>query len=66
MIYRVIVNLGLFALGYYLGREVGRTEGIRDRMRQVRESGGPINLRDAVVIDMEPMVANEQRQPVKH
>jgi hypothetical protein len=66
MIYRLIVNLGLFALGYYLGREVGRTEETRDRMRRVRESGGPVNLRDAVVIDMEQPVAGEQQQPAKH
>ncbi len=67
MIYRLIANLGLFALGYYLGREMGRTEAIRERMRQVRESGGPVNLRDPVVIDMEQQpVTDEQAQPTQH
>ena len=66
MIYRFIINLGLFALGYYLGREVGRTESVRERMRQVREAGGPINLREGVVIDMEPIAANKAGHEVKH
>jgi hypothetical protein len=66
MISRLFVSLGLFALGYYVGREVGRTEAVREQMRQVREAGGSVNLREGVVIDMEPMVANEERQATKH
>ena len=66
MFYRMILSLGLFAIGYYLGREVGRTEAVRERMRQVRESGGPANLRDSVVIDMEQPITKEQRQAAKH
>lgn len=66
MFYRLILNLGLFALGYYLGREVGRTESIRERMRRVRESGGPVNLREGIVIDMEQPVSGDKPQPVKH
>jgi hypothetical protein len=66
MIYRLFINLGLFALGYYLGREVGRTESVRERMRQVREAGGPVNLREGVVIDMEPAVTDKEHQRVKH
>jgi hypothetical protein len=66
MITRLIINLGLFALGYYLGREVGRMESVRERMRQVREDGGPMNLREGVVIDMEPVVNDEAQQAVKH
>ena len=27
MLYRVMIGIGLFALGYYLGRQVGRVEG---------------------------------------
>ena len=26
MLYRVLIGVGLFALGYYLGRQVGRVE----------------------------------------
>ena len=67
MIYRLIINLGLFALGYYLGREVGRTESVRERMRQVREAGdGPVDLRKAVVIDMEPLDIDRAGQEIKH
>jgi hypothetical protein len=66
MIYRLFINLGLFALGYYLGREVGRTESVREHMRQVRESGGPVNLREGVVIDMEPVATDKTEHRVKH
>jgi hypothetical protein len=66
MIYRLIINLGLFALGYYLGREVGRTESVRERMRQVREAGGPVNLREGVVIDMEPPASDKAGHEIKH
>jgi hypothetical protein len=36
MIGRLMVGVGLFALGYYLGREMGRTEHIRNRLEQSR------------------------------
>jgi len=66
MFTRLIINLGLFALGYYLGREVGRTESVRERMRQVRESGGPVNLREGVVIDMQPVRSDKTGRTVEH
>jgi hypothetical protein len=66
MITRLIINLGLFALGYYLGREVGRTESVRERMRQVRESGASVNLREGVVIDMEPVRSDKTGRTVEH
>lgn len=53
MIYRMIVSVGLFALGYYLGREVGRTEAIREQLRLARGAGGSVDLREGVVVDME-------------
>ncbi len=34
---RLLVGAGLFALGYYVGREIGRLESIRDEMRRLRE-----------------------------
>ncbi len=58
MIYRMIVNVGLFALGYYLGREVGRTEGVREQLRQAREGGGSVYLGEAEVIQREKTAAN--------
>ncbi len=37
MILRLLVGVGLLALGYYVGREVGRTEPIREELRKARE-----------------------------
>lgn len=37
MLTRVFIGLGLFMLGYYVGREVGRTEPVREHLRRVRE-----------------------------
>lgn len=36
MLGRLVVGVGLFALGYYLGREIGRTEPIRDELKRAR------------------------------
>ena len=35
---RFLAGIGLFALGYYLGREVGRLESLREEMRRLREA----------------------------
>ena len=37
MIVRLFVGAGLFALGYMLGREVGRAESIRDQLQWATE-----------------------------
>ena len=37
MLLRVILGAGLFAFGYYLGREVGRHEPIREELEQARK-----------------------------
>lgn len=37
MILRVLIGTGLLALAYYVGREVGRTEPIREELRKARE-----------------------------
>jgi hypothetical protein len=34
---RIFIGAGLFALGYFLGKEIGRTEPIRDRLRLAAE-----------------------------
>ena len=36
MLYRVLIGVGLVALGYYIGRQVGRVEG------QMGQDVGPI------------------------
>ena len=33
MMARILVGLGLFALGYLVGKEIGRAESIRDQLR---------------------------------
>lgn len=37
MIFRVFVSLGLLALGYYVGREIGRGEPIRKDLKNLRD-----------------------------
>ncbi len=66
MLYKVIVNMGFLALGYYLGREVGRTEVIREQLSRARKSGETIDMRDAVTIDMEAGAKHGGPQSVKH
>lgn len=36
MIGRILTGLGLLALGYYVGREVGRTESVRKELEEAR------------------------------
>ena len=37
MIFRVFVSMGLLALGYYVGREIGRGEPIRKDLKDWRD-----------------------------
>ncbi|MFQ6021803.1 MAG: hypothetical protein ACE5NW_03700 [Acidiferrobacterales bacterium] len=37
MIFRVLIGAGLLALGYYVGREIGRSEPIREELRKARD-----------------------------
>ncbi len=37
MIFRILVGAGLLALGYFVGREIGRTEPVRKELRNARE-----------------------------
>lgn len=37
MIQRILLGAGLFLLGFYVGREIGRTEPIREELRKERE-----------------------------
>ena len=49
--YRLIIGVGLFTLGYYIGREVGRTEHVRRELEQARQ---------ARIEETEPTVAAEE------
>ncbi len=66
MIYKLLVNIGFLALGYYLGREVGRAEAVRERLFSAREAGDTLNMREAVTIDMEEVDIKEAHRSVKH
>ena len=37
MLIRLIAGVGLFAFGYYLGKQVGRMEPIRDELARERD-----------------------------
>jgi hypothetical protein len=37
MLSRLITGIGLFMLGFYVGREIGRTQHIREELKQARE-----------------------------
>lgn len=36
-VFRILLGVGVFLLGYYVGREVGRSEPIREELRRKRE-----------------------------
>jgi hypothetical protein len=40
MIARIFIGTGLFALGFFLGKEIGRTEPIRDKLRHAAGGWG--------------------------
>lgn len=54
MLIRAIMGLGLIGLGYYVGREVGRHEGLREELAR---DGGPGDGRSA-----EPDGGTEEQQ----
>lgn len=35
---RLLLGAGLFALGYYVGREIGRLESLREEMYELRDA----------------------------
>ena len=41
MLMRLIVGAGLFAFGYYLGKQVGMTEPLRADLARAREQDDP-------------------------
>lgn len=55
MIFRLLVSAGLFGFGFFLGRELGRSEAIRDRLdasdRHRRVKGQTLDSDDYVVLD---------------
>lgn len=37
MLFRIIVSVGLLAVGYYVGHEIGRAEPIRKDLKDLRD-----------------------------
>ncbi len=35
---RLLIGVGLFSLGYFVGREIGRLESLREEMRRLRDA----------------------------
>jgi hypothetical protein len=44
-IVRLLLGAGLFSLGYYVGREVGRLESLREELSRLRETREGVDLR---------------------
>lgn len=47
MLVRLIIGAGLFAAGYYLGREIGRHEPLRRELEHGRATGRSAEVFDA-------------------
>lgn len=45
MIVRIFIGVGLFTLGYLVGKEMGRAESIRDQLRWATEGDDPMPTR---------------------
>ena len=61
MIARIFVGAGLFALGYLVGREIGRAESIRDQLR------GAVDADDRMRAESDAAVTlNPSRRPTAH
>ena len=58
MFARLIISAGLFALGYYIGREVGRMEPIIQELQRARDARSP----HAGTYDHEATVETEESQ----
>ncbi len=59
MLLRLVIGTGVFAFGYFLGYEVGRTEPLREELRRARQRGFRVtdyesDIIDATVIDPIP------------
>ncbi|MFQ5756042.1 MAG: hypothetical protein ACE5H7_08085 [Acidiferrobacterales bacterium] len=61
MIFRILVGAGLLALGYYLGREIGRTEPVRKELRNAREKDRAHDQRRATPVSG---LRAERKRPV--
>jgi hypothetical protein len=59
MIARLIIGTGLFALGYFVGKEMGRAESIRDQLRWAAEGEDLVPTK----LDPEAEIGSETSDP---
>jgi len=57
MVVRIFIGVGLFVLGYFVGKEIGRAESIRDQLTWAAEEDDPVSMRSESVGDSEPAVS---------
>ena len=62
MIFRLLTGVGLLALGYYIGREVGKAESIRNEMKQARESDEIENSSEVKTEPVPPKAAPKRKK----
>jgi len=55
MFFRLVAGAGLFALGYYVGREVGRMDPIIEELKRARDARAP----HVGIYDHEPTVETQ-------
>lgn len=59
MIVRIFIGAGLFALGYFVGKEMGRAESIRDQLSWAAEEDDPMPTKH----DPEAEIESETADP---
>ncbi|WP_455204015.1 hypothetical protein [Kaarinaea lacus] len=62
MIFRLITSAGLLALGYFIGREVGKADSIRNEMKQARESEEIENANEVKTEPVPPKVTPKRKK----
>lgn len=55
MLTRIVAGIGLFALGYYLGKEVARTEPLREELDAARRDAAAPDETQAPVKGEDPV-----------
>lgn len=65
MLFRLLIGAGLFGTGFYLGREMGRTESLRNRLehdaRSTRVQGTVLDFTDERVVNITRNPGTESR-----
>lgn len=57
MVVRIFIGVGLFVLGYFVGKEIGRAESIRDQLTWAAEEDDPVSMKPESVGDSRSAVS---------